>query len=46
MYDDVIEVEDAKEFMRKKNENKFLALYKMSEPARVNSYQSNGFSLC
>ena len=43
MYADVLEVIQAKETLRKKNESKFLALYKNTEPQNTTG---NGFSLC
>ena len=43
MYNDVLEVIHAKETLRKKNEVKFLALYKNSEPKNTTA---SGFALC
>ena len=44
MYNDVLQITLAKETLRKKNEQKFLALYKASEPNKQDS--SSSFSLC
>lgn len=44
MYNDVLQIIIAKETLRKKNEQKFLALYKASEPNKADGTTS--FSLC
>jgi hypothetical protein len=43
MYNDVLEITDAKEKLLKRNEQKFVSLYKMSEPEKA---ICGGYSLC
>ena len=43
MYSDVLEITDAKEKLLKRNEQKFVSLYKMSEPEKA---VCGGYSLC